>query len=117
MPPEFIGTGIGLQKIKKLGHDPLLKKLYLNLASDLIHAGKYLNKENLKLLSKKFPAFKGIKKSIELVEEYLGVELGPKKHSHFIHRNLTSTIYHKMQTKTDFSHEIEQAAEIRKSLG
>lgn len=112
VPPEFIGTGMGLQKYGKS-----LKKLYLNLVPDLTHAGKYLNKENLDLLSKKYPAFNDIKKSIELIEKYLGIELGPKKHHHFVHRNLTSTIYHKMQMGADFSQEIEQAAEIRKSLG
>lgn len=117
VPPEFIGTGVGLQKIKELGLQPLLEKLYLNLVPDLVHAGKYLNKENLAFLAKKYPPFKKIQKSIQLTEEYLGRELGPYKNHHFIHRNLTSTIFHKFQMKTDFTAEIEQAAELRKSLG
>ncbi|MBU1992765.1 phosphoenolpyruvate carboxylase, partial [Patescibacteria group bacterium] len=95
----------------------LLEKLYLNLDADLTHAGKYLNKENLSLLAKKIPILKKVEESVRLTEKYLGKELGPYKHTHLLHRNLTSNIYHKMQLKEDFSGEIEQAAAIRHSLG
>ena len=44
IPPELIGTGRGLKEAKKLGTLPLIEKYYLNLHSDLIRAGRFLNK-------------------------------------------------------------------------
>lgn len=117
IPPEFIGTGRALRKIQDKGLLPLLKKLYINLERDLIHAGKYLNKETLAALAKRYPAFNDVIKDIQETENILGVELGPIKPSHFLHRNLVSNIYHKLMMNADPSHDIVEAAKIRKSLG
>jgi len=117
VPPEFIGTGRGLEEAKKNGSLPLIKKLYLNLERDLIHAGKYLNKENLTLLAKKNPFFKQIVEDVKKTEEILGIKFGPQKDKHLLHRNLTSNIYYKMKMKGDPSPDIVEAAKIRKSLG
>lgn len=117
IPPEFIGTGRGLRDVEKMGLSEFLKNVYLNLEADLVHAGKYLNKENLTLLAENSSYFKDIWEDIRLVEFFLGKELGPRKPHHFIHRNLTSTIYLKMGLGEDCKEELEQAARIRKSLG
>ena len=117
IPPEFIGTGRGLEEAQKKGLLPLIKKLYLNLERDLSHAGKYLNKENLALFAKKNPLFKQIAEDIEKTEKILGIKFGPQKDKHFLHRNLTSNIYYKMKMKQDPSDDIIEAAKIRKSLG
>ena len=117
VPPEFIGTGRGLKKIKEMGLSGFVKDLYMNLESDLVHAGKYLNKENLESLAKSKPVFKNILEDVRLTEEFLGKELGPYKTHHYIHRNLVSSVYLHMKVKEDFSDELEKAAMIRKSLG
>ena len=54
---------------------------------------------------------------VQEIENYLGVELGPLKTKHFLHRNLVSSVYLLSKEKQDFSEELEKAAEIRKSLG
>jgi len=117
IPPEFIGSGRGIRDTIRLGKMKTIEKLYINLRKDFIHAGKYLNKENLALLAKSYPAFKEVMTDIQEIENYLGVELGPIKTKHYLHRNLVSSVYLLSKEKKDFSEELEKAAEIRKSLG
>jgi len=117
VPPEFIGSGRGIRDAMKNGTLKTIEKHYLNLRADFIHAGKYLNKENLSELAKQNPVFKDIERDVQEMENYLGVELGPIKTKHFIYRNLVSSIYLHLKEKEDFSDELEKAASIRKSLG
>lgn len=117
LPPEFIGSGRGLRDAIKNGKIKTIEKHYNNLRKDFIHAGKYLNKENLTMLAKSYPVFKEIQADVEEVERYLGVELGPLKTKHYLHRNLVSSIYLLAKEKQDFSEEMEKAALLRKSLG
>lgn len=117
IPPEFIGTGRGLRDAMAAGKLEVIEKNYLNLRADLIHAGKYLNKENLVELAKKHSAFKAVLEDVQEVENYLGVELGPLKTKHKIHRNLVSSIMLHSFDDEDFEDEMEKAAMIRKSLG
>lgn len=117
IPPEFIGTGRGLRAIQKAGQLPFAQRLYVNLKRDLVHAGKFLNKENLTFLAKRMPEFQKIAEDVREVENILGVELGPMKDHHFLHRNAVSSIYHKLQMREDPSDDVLRAAKIRKSLG
>lgn len=117
VPPELIGTGRGLRAAQIAGDLPLIKKLYVNLKRDLIHAGKYLNKENLAALVKLYPEFQNVAHDIAEIEDILNIQLGPHKNHHFLHRNVVSSIFYKMQMNVDFSAEIVEAAKLRKSLG
>lgn len=117
VPPEFIGMGRGLRDAMKAGKLKTIETHYKNLRADFIHAGKYLNKENLILLARKYPAFRAVTEDVQEMENYLGVELGPLKTKHFIHRNLVSSIYLHHEEGEDFGDELEKAAAIRKSLG
>ncbi|QQR83519.1 phosphoenolpyruvate carboxylase [Candidatus Peregrinibacteria bacterium] len=117
VPPEFIGTGRGLRDAMRTGALKTIEKHYLNLRADFIHAGKYLNKENLALLAKENPVFKEIETDVQEVENYLGVELGPLKTKHFIYRNLASSCYLHYKEGEEFGDELEKAAAIRHSLG
>lgn len=117
VPPEFIGSGRGLRDAIRQGKIKTIEKHYTNLRKDFIHAGKYLNKENLVALAKGYPAFREVMTDVQEIENYLGVELGPLKTKHFLHRNLVSSVYLLSKEKKDFSEELEKAAEIRKSLG
>lgn len=117
IPPEFIGTGRLLRDAKKEGVLHIIEKLYVNLKSDLLFAGNYLNRENLELLSEEDDVWNDVKEDIELCEEYLGTKVGPQKIDQMIHRNFTSNIFYKNMLKKDFSEDVLRAAEIRKSLG
>ena len=101
----------------KNGRLKTIEKHYKNLRADFIHAGKYLNKENLNDLAKKYPVFRDIKTDVQEMENYLGVELGPIRTKHFLHRNLASSIHLKSKARMNFLDELEKAAAIRKSLG
>ncbi len=117
IPPEIIGTGRALKLAEEMKMIPLIERLYTNLAKDLVHAGKFLNRENLSLLSAKDSRFASIEKDIALIEIYLGRKLGPEKQRHFLHRNHTSNIYHLFKEGSDFSEDALHAAQYRKSLG
>lgn len=117
VPPEFIGSGRGIRDAMREGRLKTIEKHYRNLRADFIHAGKYLNKENLNELARRYPAFKAVKTDVQEMENYLGVELGPIKTKHYLHRNLVSSVYLLSRERKDFSEELEKAAEIRKSLG
>jgi len=117
VPPELIASGRALLHAKKMGILPLIRKLCPYLKEDFIHAGHYLNRENLDLLCKKNKAWVEVRSEIDAIEDIIGVNIGPDQHHHIIHRNLTSTIYHKLNLHEDFSVEVLQAAEIRRSLG
>ncbi len=117
IPPEFISTGRVLCLAEKQGILPLVKKLYINLTRDMMHAGKYLNKENLNLLCKKDPIWIPIREDIFEIERILDITLAPETDAHYLHRNFTSNIYHRYKIGTDFSSDILEAAKLRKSLG
>lgn len=119
IPPEFIGTGRALKLARETGMLPLVEKYYTNLRRDLIHAGHYLNKENLELLARKSAAWRAVREDIWLIEDYLGETLGPNKLHHMLHRNFTSNTYFRLTLRKDADavEDILKAAEIRKSLG
>ncbi len=120
VPPEFIATGRGLREAKKKGHLPLLEKVYPALRADLLHAGKYVNRENLALLASQDAAWKPVIEDLAGVEEWLGSPLGPEKPRHLIHRNLTSTIVQRLTDnieQTVIAADIVEAGKIRRSLG
>lgn len=121
VPPELIATGRGLQIAVSKGYMDVVNKYYPALIEDIKHAGKYLNRENLALLAKRDSIWKDIQEDIRAIELILGIELGPEKPRHIIHRNLTSTIYHRLHSKDcpqgALSQEIVEAGIIRRSLG
>lgn len=117
VPPELIGSGQALRHLQSQNLLPLVEKLCPYLRQDFIHAGHYLNAENLDLLALQEPAWLQIKQEIQDIEEVLQIKIGPEKPHHMIHRNLTSNIYYKLQTNQDFADDVIKAAEIRKSLG
>lgn len=120
VPPEFISTGRGLVAAAEAGLLDTVEEFYPALRDDLRHAGKYLNRENLSLLAKKQSVFRGIEKDIDAIEKILDIELGPEKPHHILHRNLTSNIYHRLQSGDDtgaISREIVEAGVIRRSIG
>lgn len=117
IPPEFIGLGRGLEQAKKQGLLPMLEKHFFTLRSELSHAGKFINIENLERFAKKHTFAKDILSDIHGAEEILGMPFKPQKDHHFLHRNLTSNIVLKLSLNENFSADILEAAVLRKSLG
>jgi phosphoenolpyruvate carboxylase len=121
VPPELIATGRGLRAARRQGLLKHIDTYYPALREDLHHAGKYLNRENIELLSERYPIFREVGEGIRVIEEVLGIRLGPEKPHHVIHRNLTSTIVRRLQeTKRDadvLTRDIVEAGKIRRSLG
>ncbi|QQR55090.1 phosphoenolpyruvate carboxylase [Candidatus Peregrinibacteria bacterium] len=117
VPPEFIGTGRALKKAKAQNLLDLLEQHFFTLRSELHHAGKYLNIENLEHYAKSESWAKEILEDVHLCQEILGIELGPQKPNHFLHRNLTSSILYKQELGLDFQEDLVEAAVMRKSLG
>ena len=117
IPPELIATGRALKLAASMGMTDLIERLYANIKKDLIHAGKFLNKENLRLLTDEDNRFAAIADDIAEIESYVGRALGPEKKTHFLHRNHTSNIYYLWKDKSGFAEDALSAAMYRKSLG
>ena len=121
IPPEFISTGRGLIRAGEEGLLDVVEKYYPALIDDLRHAGKYLNRDNLRMLSKKKSVFKEIERDIDAIEKLLDINFGPEKPRHEIHKGLTSIIYQRLSSgeysKEVLSRDIVEAGIIRRSIG
>lgn len=117
LPPEFIGTGRALSKLKSNGGWELLEEHFPVLRNWLVKTGRMINLENIRKLSKDFPALKDVLNDIEFVAEILGLDLRPQSVTELLHRNLTSNILLKKEAGLDFEHEIVEAGKLRKSIG
>lgn len=117
IPPELIGTGRGIQKAIKTGKIEQLERFYVNIKSDLIRAGRFLNKELLYILAKRYPELKNVVEDVKNIEHYLGQELGPVTLEEKEHKTLTEKIYKNYESKKDSKEALIRAAVIRKSMG
>lgn len=117
VPPELIGTGTAIEFAKRNGMLGLLEKYYVNLKMNLLEAGRFLNKKNLKKLATASDAWKKVEESIESIEEYVGQELGPKSADEKKHESLTSKILKNKDERDIASVNITKAGVIRRSLG
>lgn len=117
IPPEFIGMGRALRLAKEQGIFDLVQELYINLRRDLEHAGHFLNRENLDLLTKDNSEWGVIAEDIKIVEDLLDIKIGPVNSKHMIHRNLSSNTFYDMSNEHEITNDLLRAARIRKSLG
>ncbi len=117
IPPELIGTGRGLKKARGMGQLDLIDKYYKFLKEDLIEAGRFLNKDNLTILSQIDNVWKLVKEDINCIEDIFNVSLGPKTKEEITHQKLTTKILNSLKNSQDPGQYILKAALIRKSLG
>lgn len=117
VPPELIGTGRGLKLLRENGDISLLENFFTGIKSDLEKAGRYLNKENLKKLSKKSSAFSSVLEDVVEIEHYLGHELSPVTVEEKAHAVYTTEIYERFIDSVEVTELITEAAVLRKSLG
>lgn len=117
LPPELIGTGVGIAHAKKLGVWDEIAPLYRHLKDDMITAGYFLNKENLVKIAHDSGIGQALIEQISVLEYELGVELGPKTPAHIEHKNLTKKIYERLGQKKHIAPLITYTGVLRKSLG
>jgi phosphoenolpyruvate carboxylase len=117
VPPEMIGTGRGLHAAEEAGYLSVVEKYYLYLREDLLQAGRFVNKDVIKKLSKRSPAFEGILQDIEYIEKYLGKKLKPESVEEKAHHELVAQIYEKFEKKQSLTDLITESAILRKSIG
>src|SRR5438876_294235 len=89
VPPELMGTGSGIEKALELKQIDVIERYYKYFKQEVLRAGRYLNKENLDKLIKKYPSIVSFKKKIAIIEKYLCEELGPKTLEEKEHHILT----------------------------
>ncbi len=118
IPPSLIATGRALREVLKKKREHRLLHCLPTFEEDIERMGNFLNWENLKFLAARDKAWGLIREDVLILEKFLGKRLGPSKPEHFIHRNLTSNIYHLWrQRKKGLTEEILHAARVRRSLG
>ncbi|MCC6271859.1 MAG: phosphoenolpyruvate carboxylase [Deltaproteobacteria bacterium] len=117
LPPELIGMGRGLRASRQAGLLGPLEKLYPELREAIVGVGRYFNRENLEILSRRFPLFKFVKTGVQYIESYLGEKLGPREPEDFIHRNYTSNVLQNWLRERSPEEDIVKSAQIRRSLG
>lgn len=95
IPPEFIGTGRGLEEVaKKFGDDALnrlLNDYYPSLKKDLNFAGRFVN---LNLAEDILPnkAVREVDDDIKYLMEYMDIDIGPKNDEDERYLQLMETI-------------------------
>lgn len=117
IPPEIIGSGRGLKKALESGYLNLVKKHYKFIREDLIEAGRFLNKQNLKILCQDQKIWEKVAEDIKLIEKIFHISLGPETKEERYSQNLTTKILSCIKNSEDPSKYIAEASLIRKSLG
>ncbi len=114
IPPEFIAAGRILKELDK-DELELVSKHYKLLKIDLERAGGYFNNVNLDGLIERNPAWEEVKQDVVLVQEILGIKIGPKTTDEQKHCEVTSEIINR--SGKELTDKIVEAALLRKSLG
>ncbi len=117
IPPELLASGKLIEYAIKTKKIKVLEKYYVNMQKDLIKSGKYLNKENLVILSHKSLVFSEILESVDLIEKYLGKKLGPTTISEKKHSLLSKKLLENVKNKELAKKYLKQAARLRRSMG
>jgi phosphoenolpyruvate carboxylase len=115
-PPEFIGLGRSLSRLSER-EKRVLGKYYLHLKEDIQEAGRYINRDAIKTLAKKNPAWLALLEDITLAEHFFGLQLGPKKTDELLHRNLSSQLLLRYRDRGEMSRLVAETGKLRKSLG
>lgn len=115
VPPELIGMGRALKAIEKAGY--ALEEYYYHFRSDILRAGKFLSKDNLRNLARRNTAWQAVEEDVRLLEAYVGEELGPQSHAEVMHGHIAASVYTLWRERKPISHDIIAGGKIRQSLG
>lgn len=116
VPPELIGLGRTLRELDG-EQKALLFKLMPHLISDIQYAGKYLNRDNLKILTKRNSAWAQIEQDIRDIEQILDIGLSPLTHSEKSHQHVSSSVLLMKNNHQSLPRLIEETSSLRNFLG
>lgn len=116
VPAEFYGTGRALASLTT-EESSLLLKYYPFLKTDLEEAGRFLNNENLALLSKESSAWKGVQEDVAALEAFFGMTFHPVTKSQKLHEHLTSALLLERGNDAEVARLIVETGKLRKALG
>lgn len=117
IPPEIIGTGRSLRLAQKKGTLPIIIKYYKYLKENLLFAGGFINRNNLKALIKQSSDWQDIQEDITAIEDILNISLEPQTKEQQQHQMYSARILEKLSQNIPVNEEIIQAALLRKSVG
>jgi phosphoenolpyruvate carboxylase len=120
IPPELISTGRGLKQAKEEGTLELIEKQYPALREDLLAAGHFFSRENLSELAKHHTTFADVITDVTLIEEILGITLGPAEAEHREHETLVRKLTKDILSNTataDLKDTVRDMGVLRRSLG
>ena len=115
VPPELIGTGRGLRISGRASSG--VETYYRNFRSDLVLAGRYLNKDNLARLGALHRGWRAVADDVAAIESFLNLKLGPKTRADEVHHTLTTDVLRNWSTGAEVADLIIQSGKIRHSLG
>ena len=116
IPPEFIGLGRSLSSLTK-EEAATLKKHYRYIKSDVVEAGRYLNRENLTRLASRNASWKLLNRDIQLAEDFFGVRFQAKSKDELLHQVLTSQLFLQRSESKEVARLMTETGKLRRSLG
>lgn len=116
IPPEFIGIGSFLAALDESDRR-LFMKYYPRFIEDLAAAGRFLNKENIAELTRRYPSLRGLVDDISRSEAFCGIAFGPRTTREVLHRNVTLNTLLTMKNSERAGAFITESGLIRRSLG
>lgn len=117
-PPEIIGTGRALAKIKNNKKAiALLDNYFISFRNEMKRVGGYINKHVIRSLAEQDDAWKPVWEDVKGLEEFLGYEVGPQTEDERKHLKLSEQIYQQLLHHSISPVDIEEGAKLRRSLG
>ncbi|MDR0297255.1 MAG: phosphoenolpyruvate carboxylase [Streptococcaceae bacterium] len=117
VPPEFIGFGRALAQLDA-EHLSVLIKNYPNLKNDFTELARFVNRDAISVLKTQNDAWRDVEEDILILQEILGIEIGPETREEKQHAELALQL---VQTKAGASVAltaiIERMAQLRHFLG
>lgn len=117
IPPEFIGTGRSLKYATEMNAQEYIKKLYVSLKSDLVRAGHFLHKDNLKTLASMDQSWNNVLEDVEYIERHFAITLGPKTDDERMHGVLAKEVLQNLRLNKPIDHILNKQVLLRKSVG
>ncbi|MEK7113640.1 MAG: phosphoenolpyruvate carboxylase [Patescibacteria group bacterium] len=115
IPPEFLDVGAILSLTDK--EVALVNKFYKNTKGALSHAGRFLNRNNLRKLGKKSKSWAKIEKDIEQTENFLKIKFKTQSKDDIAHLKLTGMLLKSKKNPKKIKQIINKTGILRKSLG
>lgn len=117
IPPELIGTGRGLCRVRAEGLLDVLEAILPSLRARLREAGRYLCRRNLFRLAHEQDAWARVVVEILALEDLLGAPLGPETPEDEAHAEACTEFLASLRADEPSLAALDAGARIRRSLG